>query len=221
MLIGKNEKLVIIGDSVTDCERARPYGEGLFGAIGRGYAMMADALVQSVYPERGIRIVNMGVSGNTVRDLKKRWTTDVLDLKPDWLSIMIGINDVWRQFDTPAMTEGHVYLDEYESALRELVEETLPAVKGLVLMTPYYIEPNSQDAMRATMDRYGAVVKRIADEHGCLFVDTQQAFGRMLETTYPATLAWDRVHPTSVGHMVLAKAFLNAVGFEWEKAGNV
>lgn len=221
MLIGKNEKLVMIGDSVTDCERARPNGEGLFGAIGKGYVMMADALVQSAYPERGIRIVNMGTSGNNVLDLKKRWSTDVVDLKPDWLSIMIGINDVWRQYDSPNIPEWHVYLEEYEATLRELVKETLPAVKGIILMTPYYIEPNPQDAMRATMDRYGAAVKRVAEEFGCMFVDTQQAFGAVMEHIYPATLAWDRVHPNPIGHMVLAKAFLNAVGFEWEKAGKI
>lgn len=221
MLIGKGEKLVLIGDSVTDCERSRPYGEGLFGGIGRGYAMLADALVQSVYPERGVRMVNMGVSGNTIRDLKNRWAADVLDLKPDWLSIMIGINDVWRQFDTPSITEGHVYLEEYEETLRELVKKTLPSLKGLVLMTPFYIEPNPADRMRAEMDRYGAAVKRVAEEFGCLFVDTQMAFGPVLESIYPATLAWDRVHPNPVGHMVLAKALLNAVGFEWEKAGMV
>ena len=63
--------------------------------------MMVDALLGAVYPERMIRVINMGVSGNTTRDLKARWQTDVLDLKPDWLSIMIGANDVWRQYDSP------------------------------------------------------------------------------------------------------------------------
>lgn len=220
MLIGNNEKLIMIGDSVTDCERARPYGEGLFGGIGKGYVMMVDALIQSVYPERGIRIMNMGTSGNTIRDLHQRWTTDVLDLKPDWLSIMIGINDVWRQFDTPHITEGHVYLEEYESTLRDLVESTHPSLKGLILMTPYYLEPNSNDLMRAAMDRYGSVVKRVADDYGCLFVDTHQAFASVLESIYPATIAWDRVHPNAVGHMVLAKAFLNVIGFDWNKASH-
>lgn len=213
MLIEKNAKLVMIGDSITDCERKRPYGEGLFGGIGKGYVSLVDALLQSEQPERRIRVINMGNSGNTVRDLDARWQTDVLDLKPDWLSIMIGINDVWRQFDQPLITESHVYIDEYERTLRKLVEETKPSVKGIVLMTPFYIEPNEDDAMRRTMDEYGAVVKKIADETGTLFVDTQAAFNAVLTDIYPATLAWDRVHPSTVGHMVLAKAFLRAVGF--------
>jgi lysophospholipase L1-like esterase len=148
--------------------------------------------------------------------LKARWQTDVLDLKPDWLSIMIGINDVWRQYDQPLIPESHVDIEEYEKTLRELVLQTKPLLKGLVLMTPFYIEPNKNDAMRATMDRYGQVVKRIAEELDAVFVDTQAAFDRMLEHIYPATLAWDRVHPGMPGHVTLARAFLDAIGFEWK-----
>ena len=214
MKSGEGAKLVMIGDSVTDAGRARPVGEGLFDALGKGYVSNVDALLGACRPELRIRVVNMGSSGNTVRDLKGRWQSDVIDLKPDWLSIMIGINDVWRQFDSPLQPEIHVYLDEYESTLRELAARSQPSLKGLVLMTPFYIEPNRSDAMRAMMDRYGAVVKRVADDHSTLFVDTQAAFDRALETFYPATLAWDRVHPNQTGHMILALAFLNAVGFE-------
>jgi lysophospholipase L1-like esterase len=153
----------------------------------------------------------MGCGGNNVRDLKNRWATDVLAQKPDWLSIMIGINDVWRQFDLPLMPETHVYPDEYEATLDELVAKTKPQVKGLVLMTPYYIEPNRKDAMRARMDEYGRIVKRIAARRKTLFVDTQAAFDEVLTDYYPATLAWDRVHPNATGHMIIARAFLRAI----------
>ncbi|MBW7457007.1 SGNH/GDSL hydrolase family protein [Paenibacillus sepulcri] len=213
----KRDKLVMIGDSITDCDRARPVGEGLFNAIGRGYVGVVDALLTAVYPELGIRVVNVGTSGNTVRDLKDRWQTDVIDLKPDWLSIMIGTNDVWRQFDVPAMTEAHVYLEEYEQTLEELVARTRPVLKGLALMTPFYIEPNPTDAMRETMDRYGEAVKRIAGKYDAVYVDTQAAFNRLLEHLYPATLAWDRVHPSQTGHAVLARSFLQGIGFDYNQ----
>ena len=215
MKIGKNSKLIMIGDSITDAGRARPVGEGLFDAIGKGYVGNVDALLSAVYPDHFIRVVNQGVSGNTVRDLKARWQTDVLDLKPDWLSIMIGDNDVWRQFDLPRQKELHVYIEEYERTLEELVQKTKPLLKGLVLMTPFYIESNKKDAMRATMDRYGAVVKKLAQKNDCIFVDTQAAFDEVLETFYAATIGWDRVHPNQTGHMVLARAFLKGVGFQW------
>jgi len=215
MLLSKNDRLVMIGDSITDCGRKQPVGEGLFEALGKGYVSLVDALLNAVYPHLRIRVTNVGTSGHTVRDLAARWQTDVLDLKPDWVSVMIGTNDVWRQYDLPHMPETHVCLEEYENRLRDLVQQTRPLVKGMVLMTPFYMEPNAADAMRATMDRYGAVVRRIAAENDCLFVDTQAAFGAVLEHIYPATIGWDRVHPNLTGHMVLARAFLSAIGFSW------
>lgn len=213
MQIAKNSKLVMIGDSITDAGRKQPIGEGLFDALGKGYVANVDALLGAVYPTLHCRVVNMGTSGNTVRDLKARWQTDVLDLKPGWLSIMIGANDVWRQFDSPRQKEWHVYPEEYEQVLGELMARTRPALDGLVMMTPFYIEPSKSDAMRAQMDRYGAIVKKIASANNAIFVDTQAAFDAVFEGYYPATLGWDRVHPTATGNMILATAFLKAVGF--------
>jgi len=108
MKIAPHSKLVFIGDSITDCERARPVGEGLFGALGKGYVSLVEGLLYAIHPESAVRIVNMGTSGHTVLDLKARWQTDVIALKPDWLVVMIGVNDVWRQFDLPRQTEIHV-----------------------------------------------------------------------------------------------------------------
>ncbi|MCM2531268.1 SGNH/GDSL hydrolase family protein [Neobacillus pocheonensis] len=217
MKLEQSQKLLFIGDSVTDCDRVKPEGEGLFGALGKGYVANIDALLQAVYPELGIRVVNKGISGNTVRDLKNRWQEDVFEQKPDWLSIMIGINDVWRQYDTPFIKEWHVYIQEYEETLWQLVAETKPLVKGLVLMTPFYLESNEQDKMRKTMNQYGRVVRKISEEANCQFVDTQAAFNEVLKDLYPATLAWDRVHPSAAGHMVLTRAFLKEIGFIWNR----
>ena len=164
MKIQKGSKWVMIGDSVTDAGCTQPVGEGLFDAYGRGYVNLVNALIGAVCPEQKIRIVNMGRGGNTTRNLKDRWQKDVLDLNPDWVSIMIGINDVWRQFDAPLQTEWGVPLKEYEENLRELVEQTLPRVKGLILATPFVIEPSKSDPMRKCMDQYSAVVKKLAKE---------------------------------------------------------
>ena len=215
MLFKKNAKLVMIGDSITDTGRAQPVGEGLFDALGRGYVSLVDALLGTVYPDLGVRVVNMGTGGHTVRDLDRRWQTDVLDLKPGWLSVMIGTNDVWRQFDSPRQPETHVLPDEYEKTLDALVTRTQPAVPNIVLMTPFYLEPNPADPMRHRMDEYSTIVKQIAAQHGTLCVDTQAAFDKVLTAYYPATIAWDRVHPNQTGHMVLARAFLEAIGFQW------
>lgn len=207
-----HSKLVFIGDSITDCERARPVGEGLFGAVGKSYVGLIEGFLGAIHPAAAIRVVNMGTSGNTVLDLKARWQTDVLELKPDWLSIMIGVNDVWRQFDLPRQTEIHVPPKVYEKTLNELVRTTRPQVQGLILMTPFYIEPNRDDAMRARMDQYGAIVKKVAAKNRALCIDVQAAFDEVLQHMHPNAIAWDRVHPNIIGHAIIARAFLRAVG---------
>ena len=214
MLIAPHSRLVMIGDSITDCGRS-PDGEGNNDAIGNGYVRLVDALLGTSYPAHAIRVTNMGIGGNTVRNLEERWQRDVVDRKPDWLSIMIGINDVWRQFDLPRQPERHVLPDAYAARLERLVAAIRPTLAGLVLMSPFYIEPNRDDAMRRQMDRYGGIMKEIAQQHDAIFVDTQAAFDTLLEHYYPATLAWDRVHPNHIGHMAIARAFLQGVGFEW------
>jgi lysophospholipase L1-like esterase len=212
MKIAPRSKLIFIGDSITDCERARPVGEGLFGAVGKGYVSLVEGLLGAIHPAHAIRIVNMGTSGNTVVDLQKRWQTDVIDLKPDWLSVMIGVNDVWRQFDIPRQTEIHVSPEVYSRTLDEIIGQAKPHVKGLVCMAPFYIELNRADAMRKRMDEYGAIMRRTAEKHGAMFIDTQAAFDAVLAHMHANAIAWDRVHPNIIGHAIIARAFLNAVG---------
>ncbi len=212
MILKKNDRLVMIGDSITDCGRSRPEGEGLFDPYGNGYVNMVKAFLDARYPECPVRIINRGNSGNTVRDLAARWQEDVLDLEPDWLSVMIGINDVWRQFDSPKMTEIHVGIEEYENTLERLITSALPCLKGLILVTPYFIEPDRDEPMRARMDAYGTVVKALAEKYDAVLVDTQAGFDRMLEHMHPMSIAWDRVHPNSSGHGLIARCFLEAIG---------
>jgi lysophospholipase L1-like esterase len=214
MKLSPRSRLVMIGDSVTDCDRARPVGEGDPDALGHGYVAEIAALLMAVYPARSIRVTNMGISANTVRDLAARWDADVLALKPNWLSVMIGINDVWRHFDPVRQAEA-VPPEEFARTYDGLLIRTRAQLKGLVLVTPYYIEPSSTDAMRQRMNEYGAIVKQLAMEHDAICVDTQAAFDRALAHHESAVFSADRVHPNRIGHMILARAFLNAVGFAW------
>ena len=214
MLFEKNDTVLFIGDSISDYERARPVGEGLFNAWGHSYVACAGALLNCMYPELGLRVINMGIGGNQVRDLAARWQSDVMDLHPDWVSVLIGINDVWRQFDSPYMPETHVSLEEYEKTYEELIQKTLPKVKGMILMTPYYMEPNTADPMRARMDEYGAVVKKLAEKYNLTFVDLQAGWDRLFQHMHSTNIAWDRVHPNQTGCMYIAKQFLAAVGAE-------
>ena len=212
MIFEKNDTILFIGDSISDYDRARPVGEGLFDAWGKSYVANAASLLCCMYPELHLRIVNMGIGGNQVRDLDARWQTDVLDRKPDWVSVLIGINDVWRQFDCPQMPETHVSPEEFRATYEKLILETLPHVKGMILMTPYFMEPNRADTMRARMDEYGEIVRQLAEKYNLVFVDLQTAWDKLFEHMHPAAIAWDRIHPNQIGCMYIAKNFLAAVG---------
>jgi lysophospholipase L1-like esterase len=214
MKIENGQSILFTGDSITDCGRVRPVGFG--NGLGEGYVAFANSLLASFYPERSIRILNTGISGNRVIDLEARWQTDVLDLTPDWLSVMIGINDVWRQFDSP-QDPNQVSIERYETTYRKLLEQTRRSLKGLVMMTPYFIEPNPSDPMRNLMDAYSMVVKKLAQEFDAVFVDVQAAFDQYLAHRPNQSLCGDRVHPNKTGHMIIAKAFLTAIGFDWER----
>jgi lysophospholipase L1-like esterase len=211
MKIEPGSRLLFTGDSVTDCGRARPVGQGSRSALGNGYVAAVDAAF-GASASAAIRVMNTGVGGNTVRDLAMRWDTDVLALGPDWLSVMIGINDVWRQFDGVDAAAA-VLPDEYGRVLEGLVARTLPRLRGLVLMSPYYVQDMRSDPMRRRMDEYGAIARGIASRHGTLFVDTQAALDDSMAGKDYTDIAGDRVHPTHAGHGVIARAFLRAVGF--------
>lgn len=213
MKLTPDSKFVLIGDSITDAGRD-PSGEATpWGASGhgRGYVGLIEAWLGATRPQDRIRVVNRGVGGNTVRELKACWQADVIDLKPDWLSVMIGINDVWRQFDTPLRFEGHVYIEEYTATLDELLTRTRPLVKGLVLATPFVIDNHRDEPMRKKIDAYGLAVRELAAKHDALFVDTQAVFDGLLAHIPATALAWDRIHCNQTGHMALARAFLKAV----------
>jgi lysophospholipase L1-like esterase len=210
MLFNKPTTLLFVGDSITDCGRNKETGGTDLGA---GYVAQVQAMLEAHHPESKIQYLNTGISGNRVPDLEERWDRDVLDHKPDWVSIMIGINDVWRQFDRPLTPQ--VSLKAYSEKLEALIERTLPQVEGMIVMSPYFLEKNPEDPMRAMMDRYGAEARAIAERHGLRFVDVQAAFNVWLEQNNSLQLCSDRVHPNAVGHNIIASAFLNAIGFEW------
>ncbi len=213
MLLAPDRKIVFVGDSITDCGRARPVGER--DGLGNGYVSFLNAFLGATKPELRLRVLNTGVGGNTVRDLEARWQADVLDLKPQYVSVMIGINDVWRQFDTPLAREIHVGPEEYRDTLDRLIARTTPHVERVFVMSPFFIEPSRNDAMRARMDEYGAYAQEVAIEHGAVWVDVQAAFDAVLRHVHSAALAGDRVHPNATGHAVITRAWLKAVGVAW------
>ena len=214
MVFQNGDKIVFTGDSITDSDRGRPIGEGLWNGVGNGYVRSIDTLLNVCYPEHLYHIVNTGSSGNTVKDLENRWQSEVLDLKPDWIVVCIGVNDVWRQFDSPALTHQHVYPDEYRETISRLVDKAKPLVKGLIMMTPYYMETNRDDGMRKRMDEYGTIMKDVCKQWDIPCIDLQTEFDVYLQYRHSSYIMWDRVHPGWIGSMIIARAFLRTIGFD-------
>ncbi len=208
MLFEHGQKVVFIGDSITDCGRRdanAPYGNG--------YVSLVRTFVTARYPELDLRFENRGIGGDTVRHLDARWQADVLDENPDWLIVKIGINDVWRSFDSAG--QGAVDIVDYETTYRRLLQSVVDRTGcRLIIAEPYVIEGDRSDPMRAQMDRYGLVARKLASEFGAVNIQTQAAFDRVMEPTSPGDWADDRIHPNLAGHAVIAQAFLRAIGWE-------
>ena len=211
MNIDPNSTFLMIGDSITDAGRSEggedtPWMPGK--GLGSGYVSLVHAHIQAASPEKSIRVINRGCSGNKVTDLRDRWQADVLDYKPDYLSVMIGINDVWRQCDIPLQTDAHVQIEEYEAVYTQILEQVRPSLKGLLLAAPYIIEDNTSDGMRQLIDQYAAVVKKLAAKFDADYVDVQTAFDAHLKHRHSSSLAWDRIHPNTTGHLIIAQSVL-------------
>ena len=217
MIFENNDRIIFAGDSVTDMGSTQPVGEGLFDNTGRGYVRVVENMLYAAYPELNFRITNSGTSGNTSRDLLARFDRDVVSLSPDWVSICIGINDVWRQFDTPAMLNNQVLTDEYEANVEKMIESVKGKVKGIFILSPYIIEPLKEDAMRKRIDEYVEICRRLAEKHGCVFVNFQAMFEAYCKHKHSCFLAWDRIHPNQIGATLMAKEFLKACDFDFNR----
>ena len=217
MIIQPHSKFVLAGDSVTDMGRTQPIGQGLFNPHGTGYPNVIQGLLTSVYPDFFINVVNMGYSGNTSRDLLNRLERDILSLKPDYLSVMIGANDVWRQFDTPQIPENSVLPEEYRENLINIVRLSKTVTSNIILMAPVYWESSLTDAMSARMREYGQIVREVSAQEKVLFCDVQSRVDRVLKHCNANYITWDRVHPNIPGANVIAHALLDTLEFDWKR----
>ncbi len=219
MIFGNYDRIVFAGDSVTDMDSMNPVGEGLFENVGRSYVRILENMFAAYYPELFLRITNSGISGDTSRDLLARFDRDVTDLEPEWVSICIGINDVWRQFDSPAIRDCHVLPEEYRSNLEQMILRVKDSTKGIFLLTPYIMEPLRQDKMRSRMDEYAQICRELAQKYGCILVDFQSMYEQYCKIRHSSYIAWDRIHPNQIGATLMAREFLKHCDFDYNHQG--
>ncbi|WP_152363896.1 SGNH/GDSL hydrolase family protein [Microlunatus speluncae] len=188
--------LVLIGDSVTDCGRDRTDDTSL----GSGWA----GLVGAELTDRPV--INRGISGNRVRDLVARWDHDVLELKPDTVGLMIGINDTWRRYDGDDPTT----TDDFAADYTDLIARTRAAgVRRLILLEPVLTPVDDpQWGWREDLDPKITAIRRLAGQHTVELVPTDAVLNAAAAITPLGELAADGVHPTESGHRLIATTFL-------------
>lgn len=208
LLVRDGQTFLFQGDSITDAGRraAAPFGAG--------YAKLFIDLVTANYPDRQITWINRGIGGNRVTDLFDRWTDDTIRFQPDWVSILVGINDlhsVLRGAEPKVPVE--LYRDKYDAILTRLEQETQAQV---VIIDPFYISTDrTADSFRAlvlqTIPDYIAVCRELARKHGCRHIPLHDIFAEHLKYRDPDFYCPEPVHPGPAGHMVIANALLQAL----------
>lgn len=208
-LFAPNMRILFQGDSITDGNRGRSADPNHI--LGHGYAFIIAAKHGAAFPETKLEFFNRGVSGNTVLDLEKRWQKDTLDLKPDVLSILIGVNDKGRG----------VPFEQYEQVYDKLLTDAKaanPQLK-LVLCEPFVVDHKATTPQRgspnADIVKRQEIVARLAQKHGAVLVHFQAALDRATERAPALHWIWDSVHPTYSGHQILADEWERAVRAAW------
>ncbi len=202
-------RILFQGDSITDAGRDRSVEEpNRSKGLGHGYATRIAGRLLRRRPNEGWAFFNRGASGDRIVDVYARWKTDAIRLRPDLISLLVGVNDTWHEF-----TRGNgVDLDRYETVYRMLLDWTrreLPAAK-LVLCEPFVaLCGEVTSAWADDVRRRGEIVARLARESGACFVPFQAAINHALEAAPAAHWLDDGVHPTPAGHELLADRWLD------------
>jgi lysophospholipase L1-like esterase len=200
------------GDSITDAGRNRDLTSEPDSqpAMGDGYAWLAAAQVLVDRPNAELKFYNRGISGNKVYQLAERWQADCLDLKPDVLSILIGVNDYWHKHNGQYDGTLEVYETDYR-ALVNRTKEALPHVK-LVICEPFVLKMGAvDDSWFPDFEGYPAAARRVADEAGAVFVPFQSMLNRAAKIAPPEFWLRDGVHPTAAGATLMAHQWLRSV----------
>lgn len=202
------KRILFQGDSITDAGRNREVLPESNAGYGSGYPALVAARIFGDHLGNEYNIINRGISGNRVVDLYARWKDDCLNLQPDVLSILIGVNDTWHEKSRKNGVEVERYKLIYDMLLDWTVK-TLPEIK-LVLMEPFVLETGavSADWLPEIAER-GVVVKELAEKYNAVFIPCQQIISdAAAKAGADELILRDGVHPSVMGHQVLADAWL-------------
>lgn len=201
------KKILFMGDSITDAGRNYEYDN----FRGYGYATLVSA---SLGMDRAneFEFVNKGISGNRITDLLARVKRDMINLKPDYMSILIGINDVWHEIGANNGVDTDKY-EMYYNMLIEEITEALPDIK-IMILEPFVLKASATeenwDRFRQGAEEKAAAAKRVAEKQGLIFVPLMKLFDDATNIAPNDYWLLDGVHPTAMGHELIKREWLKA-----------
>ncbi|MEG0014249.1 MAG: SGNH/GDSL hydrolase family protein [Cellulosilyticaceae bacterium] len=204
----KGQTVLFQGDSVTDCGRDREDPSSL----ALGYPKKVAQIYQNLFKDNEITFINKGISGNRTSDLLARYDEDFKDIQPDFVSILIGINDVWRKYDRNDPTSPETFKSNYTKLLSD-IKEDMPLAK-IMLIEPFVLHSLPERATwHEDLDPKIQIVRELAREFADYYLPMDGIFANLCTHNYtPHELALDGVHPTDLGHSVIAYEYLKLLG---------
>jgi lysophospholipase L1-like esterase len=210
---GKGMVILFQGDSITDGNRGRNADPNHI--MGHGYAFSVASRWGAEFPEKRLTFINKGISGNKVNDLANRWQSDTLDLKPDVLSILVGVND---SSSVVFNREPIITIEKYEEGYRSLLEQTKTQFPEIVfvLCEPFILPvgkvKENWEAYHSDIVKRQAVVKTLAAQYNAVFIGLQEVFDKACKKAPADYWIWDGVHPTVAGHELITQEWIKLVG---------
>lgn len=200
------------GDSVTDCDRNRSHFCMTMSKYGNGYPRLFKEMYDILFPNNSVKFVNRGVSGNRVRDLLDRYDEDFKAVKPDFVSIMIGINDTWRGYDSDEFCTPERFEKEYDQLLSK-IKADLPDAKIMIVEQFAFTSHPDRLGWNDDLDPKRAITKKLADKYADYFIPMYDIMTDIDKNGFEMSeLSADGVHPAPTGHALIASEIMKTLG---------
>lgn len=196
-------KILFQGDSITDWGRDREDPHKLGG----GYPHFAAEITKARHPELELEFINLGISGNQTKDLVERWQTDCVDIQPDVISIMIGVNDTWHHAADRSWVPNDVFEANYRSILTDIREKTHAK---LIIFEPYLLPAPDKEFFREDLDPKILIVRRLAREFADVYVPTDGLLASYCLHGDEFRWSGDGVHPNGEGAALIGSFWADA-----------
>ena len=197
-------KILFQGDSITDAGRGRDDPH----MLGNGYPKYAAEYIKAAYPDKDFEFINLGISGNRAENLRDRWQTDAIDVQPDIISILIGVNDTWHRAANKDWMP-HEYFEEcYRTILQALKDKTNAKI---IILEQFLLTVNDKDYFRCDLDPKIDITRKLALEYADVFIPLDGLFAAASLENPPTHWAADGVHPTAAGAAFIGEHYLKAI----------